>query len=356
MNRNILSNIFIIFSFAVITVFCIMLINQLTINAKSDRIYNNFYGQNSLHMNVTSTETDLAFDPVGLAENYVVYRTFNLFAYKDYGSDFVRAVYGEGDFPVPNMLDGEFFTNEQLLSDTPLCILGYEAENRAAIELNGKKYYPYNGVNYEIIGHIGENKATDLDIIVMLNWNGYFSNYGNYIGDYLFDGNNAVDINNAFDEFQARINKFKTDGKDVTALNILYKPAIRTIDTITQVCYYLAVIVLVLNIMITAFYYAKRKEYMTAVKKLTGYSQPLLIFEAIREYMIYAVIGFVIGIIGLILASKTEVFLSSELSYFSDISVPTVLLTLVLISALSLIVVTIPVMRIFKTDTSYVLK
>ena len=200
-------NLSIFFAFAIITVFALILVNQFVLNNSNSRSFNNYYGTDCRVMNISSKSDTFVLDPEKIDGNFSLSRPSGTIMIKDYSLDSVRLFYGKGDYPVPPITEGSFFSDEQLLSDEKLCVVGKIAADRNCTEENGVKYYNYNGYSYRVIGICGEKRASDLDICVFLNWGGYYATASDYAGSFMIDGISTSDIDNAFFSFVEMMNE-----------------------------------------------------------------------------------------------------------------------------------------------------
>ena len=140
--------IVLIIMYAFVSLFVLMFINSILEAANDDRYYNDFYSTNVRKFAVNSGKgSELQFRDLG--KDYALF--FDMKTTDPSGmeiDDGTRAVYFKGDLPHPTMISGRFFTQEELDSNSPVAVIGTLVE-RNIIERDGKKYYSYQGVNYE---------------------------------------------------------------------------------------------------------------------------------------------------------------------------------------------------------------
>jgi len=354
------TNFSIVLSIAIMTVFLIVLVNQELINQNREREFNNFFGEDSRRISINSQKRKFEFDITNLSENYVIYDLLNGSAEKNYMMDSARVVYGEGNFPIPPIKEGRFFTAEELLSEEALCVVGQTTFERSVytktIEQTpsekvfdgSTEYYFMNaGVEYKVIGIFGMEKTSDIDTIVMLNFGGYRANGGTYTSTYMIDSYNIEQIDAAFEALAERV--VQTEG---TWREIAYASPIKSVDPYYTYLYRIGFLILVLNIFIVSFRYAAKSEYEMCVKKLLGATSFRLAAETCTKFSAIAFVGMGIGI-GLFYAlSKTQFFESSGLEYFAGITWQTILSTAVIVYLVSLLISVFPLIRIYKLDTS----
>ena len=355
--------IVIVLTFLMITIFAVIFSNQLLKAAVNNRYYNNFYGGDCRKIKIEASEPKFTLDVTDLGDNYVIYD--HLSSDNDsisYVDDQVRAVYGKGAYPKPPMLEGEYFTEEQLLSSEPLCVIGSEAKERTAtLADDGNWYYPYRGINYKVIGIAGLDKVSDIDIAVFLNWGGYFSTTDLYAGTYYIDANSDTVIDSVFLEFVAELDSLleQADSKRApfSYMQLVHKSMIRQFDSTVQLIYIICIIILMVNLLLVSLYYISKNEYIFAVKKLCGFSLTEILFDVTGKYILLGAGGFALGLGALLIIKNffTE-SISNDFIYFTELSASSLAVSFVFIVALAFIVSIIPVSRVYAIDTGEKLK
>ncbi len=372
------TNFLIVLSIAIMTVFLIVIVNQELINSRNEREFNNFYGGNSRRISIDSDARKFSFDVTGLSENYVIYGLLSNSSEKNYLADSVRTVYGEGNFPIPTIKAGRFFTAEELLSEEALCVVGQTTFNRSAYtkdeaapteavatdseteyiedeEIEEKVfdetkeyYYLHSGIEYKIIGVFGMNKTSDIDTITMLNFGGYIASKGSsYKLTYHIDSFNTEEIDTVFTALGERVVEAEGEWRE-----ILYSSPLKSIDVYYTYIYLLGCIILILNLLIVSFRYAAKNEYRMCIKKMLGVTSFRLAAETCGSFACISFIGMGIGIWIFSMLSKTQFFESSGLDYFAGLTWQTILFTAVIVYAVSLSISVFPLIRIYKLDTS----
>ena len=349
-------NISIFFAFAIITVFSLILVNQFVLNSSNSRSFNNYYGPDCRIMQIKSSSETFVLDPDAIEGDFSLSCVFGSVMIKDYSLDSVRTFYGKGDCPVPPVTDGTFFTEEQLLSSERLCIVGSIAADRHCTEKNGVKYYNYNGYSYKVIGICGENRASDLDICVFLNWGGYFSGATNFSGQYILDGVSTSDIDKAFFSFVELMNAVQEEDYGVSCSTLEYDPLIRVIDPVTEMVYLFSGASILFLTMLTAFFFVGKREKQIAIKKLIGFSEFHITFELTGYFVAVSCVGYIFGLAVLAVLNTTESFSKSDIGYFASITPLSVILSLAIIVLLAILISVVPVIKTFRSDTSAALR
>lgn len=349
-------NISIFFAFAIITVFSLILVNQFVLNSSNSRSFNNYYGPDCRVMNIKSSSDTFVLDPDKIGDDFSISAAEGTFMVKDYSIDSVRVFYGKGDCPRPPMTEGTFFSDEQLLSEEKLCVVGKIAADRNCIEKDGERYYQYNGYSYRVIGICGEDRSTDLDICVFLNWGGYYAQEKNYSGQYIVDGVSTSDIDKAYLSFVEMMNRVQEEDLDVSCRTGEYEPLIRVIDPVTEMIYIFSGISILFLTMLTAFFFVGKREKKIAIEKLLGFSGFHITFELTGYFLIVSCIGYLFGLAALAVMNNIESFKTTDIAYFASITPRSVVFSLLIIIVLSIAISAVPVIKTYKTDTSSALR
>lgn len=249
------------------------------------------------------------------------------------------------------MRSGRYFTEEELNSPkgANIAVIGQKAyEDFAFKKDDGKDYFTYADTDYEIIGIMGREDGTEtrIDEWVFLPLNTIISKYG-YIGTYFIDGPSKRDIQTANDLLVAQLeNCAKVESKDQEYIVVIIGP--------TDALILLAVMI-VLNIIIVCIYYTDKQHYTVAVKKLIGFSKSMVFGDIFINFLLWASIGYGIGIVGVITILVTPL---KDLLIFTALvlNIPIILISLFVTAFLSLISAAIVINRTYNHDTSKVLR
>ena len=342
--------IVLIIMYAFVSLFVLMFINSILEAANDDRYYNDFYSTNMRKFSVSSGKgSELQFRDLG--KDYALF--FDMKTTDPSGmeiDDGTRAVYFKGDLPHPTMINGRFFTQEELDSNAPVAVIGTLVE-RNIVEHDGKKYYSYQGVDYEIIGYMGrEDETTDLDLLSWINMGAYFergSTNGSFFVDTESEDETTAVVNNFLNILPEKV-------RDKT-VEISHDRKLRTISYFTQVIYQYVFVAIIINIAIVSVYYIDKRMYIISIKKLVGASFASISGDIIGEYVSFSSIGVVLGLIFSFLLRFTP-FADSDEVFFMSYSVPSVGAMFVITVLLSIIVSIIPIIRVYRCDLSRVIK
>ena len=337
-------------SFFLASFFIVVFVNQLTMNKTNNRNYDMFNGPQSLKMRI-SCKQPFMLSPWDYGDNYVIYDILTE-SNISYDSDWVRAVYGKGDFPKPTIIKGAFFTEDQLVSSEPLCIIGSNVSKNSTKIVDGEEYFTFEGVSYRVIGYMGTGAASDLDVMVMLNWGGYFENKDMCTGLYLIDSDNDSAKEAAF--LNVQIASQNAEGVEFT--QIAYKSTIRSFDAHSKAIYPIAVITIILSVIVLGIFYVRSNTYRIAVKKFVGYSMVMLYFEIILKFIKFALLGLAGALISMVLLNFNEIYSTSEIGYFTVITPMTAIISVLVTVALAVILSLPPIIYVYSLDTSEQIK
>lgn len=81
----------------------------------------------------------------------------------------IRAIYLKGNNYIPPIQSGRYFASTDFYSGKRVAVLGKQVGTEDVVEQNGKEYYRYDGMEFEIIGRMGAPYSSKLDKTVLLN-------------------------------------------------------------------------------------------------------------------------------------------------------------------------------------------
>lgn len=96
-------------------------------------------------------------------------KNFTLFNELGTGKYDIRGFYFKGDTYIPPVQSGRYFTNTDFYRGKRLAVLGKHVADENVFKQNGKEYYRYGGMKFEIIGKMGASYPSKLEKTVLLN-------------------------------------------------------------------------------------------------------------------------------------------------------------------------------------------
>ncbi len=343
MKKMVYCKIILIIMYALVSLFALMFINLIISAANEDMYYNEFYSQymRKFSINYGKGET-LPYNELG--SDYALYFDVSETSDRDYDS--IRAVYFNGNAAVPNMLEGRFFTKDEMENGAAVAVLGTLCKSSVTSE-NGKDYYIYGNKKYEVVGYMGrEGEVTDLDNMVWLNMGAYFERAAAY-GRFAVDGGSEGNTDNVVEALFSRL----SDEALEQAAEIIHERKIRSIAYFTRRIYNYVILALIINIAIVSIYYIDRRTYIIAVKRVVGASYGRISAEIISEYVSFASIGVVVGIIIAFLLRFTP-FAESDEVFLMSFSLPSLLAMFAITVACAVVISVLPIIRIYRKDLS----
>lgn len=339
--------IVLILMYAFVSLFALMFVNSIFEASNDDMYYNEFFSSNMRKIYIPFGQAS-EFPYKDLGDDYALY--FNIAESIEREADYVRAVYTAGNVAKPNILEGRFFTEEELNSSFPVAVLGTLCK-RNVTERDGKEYYTYAGKEYEVIGYMGlEDQITDVDNMVWLNMGAYFektSVYGKFFVDSDTDVGTSAVVSNLLD-------RLSDDVKEQTA-EIIHERKIRSISYYTQKIYRFVIIAIIINIAIVSVYYIDKRMHIISVKKLIGASFGSIAKDIITEYVSFSAGGVVLGIICAFLLRFTQ-FADSDEVFFMSFSAQSLIAMFGITVLLAIIVSVVPIIRVYRSDLSQKIK
>lgn len=355
------------FMFAIMTFFFIVMINQAKINDVSNLYYNNFYSQNAVRFKLSkSVESEgvknLSLTPSDLTGSFALYNALEDKSSVSYDIDRVRVIYAQGNgYPKPNIIAGRFFTEEDFLSDELLCVVGMTTFDR---EVSSDGYYSYydslsgRKLKCKVIGVMGMKGGTvsDIDVTVMINWNGYYNGFDRLSGTFYIDSDSKYASDSVFYELSKKVEGYCDNENKFTATEMLMVGNIRSFSYFTQYLFILGALIFTINIIMVSLRYCDSQKRNIAIKKLCGYSGLIVYGETTALIGVISVVGLVIGLLVTALMRISVNFRYSETGYYTELSPDVVFLVCIAVLIYSLAVAVFPSVKAYTTDTSTALK
>ena len=294
MKKTIFEKSMIILMTAVICTFTLFITSMFGAGKTSNMYYNKFLTQDVKQVTLSSTnevDSNYKLNYMNLSDNYSLYK--NVRETNNQELDSIRAVYSVGDNAMPEIIKGRYFTNEDFENGTPVAVVGEIAAERSVKIIDDKEIYSYLGIDYEVIGHMGFGKRTDIDSMILLNLSAFVKN-APLVGIYYIDGKNLNDIIQARNNFAMQFDELVIKN----GMKVIYTEYENNIESLNSNSKYILILsfgMIILNLLIINCQYINKKSYTIAVKKLCGASKSELTFDFILPFFIMTSIGFFIG-------------------------------------------------------------
>ena len=354
--------ILLVLMFTFMTFFFIIMVNQTKINDINNLYYNNFYSQNAVRFRLSKTtaETEgvLRIDPSSLPGEFVLYNSLEDKLDAPYDQDRVRVIYLKGDrFPKPHIIAGHFFSEEDILSDELLCVVGMSTFDRGVTSDGYYSYYDaLSGRNLKckVIGIIGmkNGAVSDVDVTVMVNWNGYYSGFDRISGTFYIDSDSKSTSDSVFSGINKQVSDCCTVEDEFTAREMILVGNIRSFSYFTYYLYVLGAAVLTVNIIIVSLRYGDSQKRKIAVKKLCGFSGTTVYLETTALMALISLIGLTLGLAATAFLRMSVEFRCSETGYYTALSPDVVIIVCIAVIIYSFAVAVFPSVKAYMTDTS----
>jgi|GEM_PF-1648558 len=341
-------------AYAVISMCIIFAVSYLVFLNNIDMYYRNFYTANTKFVAVRNnpnapSNIKLTADFTSLGDNYVVDKLMN-----SYDPEFVpniRATYYHGDVELPEMRSGRYFTEEEMNSKrgSKIAVVGQKVFEKFTYEKDdGKDYFTFGNVEFEVIGIMGREDGTDTKIdewiFIPLNT---AVNFSQYTGTYIIDGPSKADVQKAYDILMSQLeDRAIVESADREYSVIVIGP--------TDALLMLGVMIAI-NIVIVSIYYTDKKQYTISVKKFLGYSRTMIFIDLFTGFLYRAFIGFAIGV-AIIFAVILSPLHDSLMFRALSLNLPTVIFSFGCTVLLTFIFALIAINRTYNRDTSEVLR
>ncbi len=346
-----LENILNVIIYAFLTFIIVILVNQLDLSRTNNRYYNGFYGSDSRKIMINAKRTGFRIDTESLGSDFVLYDTVND-VQAGPSTMTHRVIYGKGNYPKPHMLDGHFFTDDEIISKEKTCVVGSKVLERI-LEENGEKYVEAYGDKFRIIGTMGLETASDLDLIIIFNWGGYYDNDKAILTKYMIDSDFYGRADEVFNAIWAQLENFKKDHEEIEFENIYYENNIRGFEYYSRHLYFWATVLVALNLIIVSARYSSRNIRVVAVNRMVGVPTAGIIASVASKYALTALTGVAISFITICLLNTNAAFAKSEFAYFATLPIKTVVIVIIIAVLISVLCGIIPVLRILaKKDLS----
>ena len=244
-------------------------------------------------MKKTEESESLDFDfNVEDAKSYSIDLRLGGFA-DPYNRILVRGWYKKGDMETPNILQGRFFTDEELSQPTQYAVVGKTVYENFTEEIEGKHFFRYNGKSYEVIGVIGlEDQTTSIDEWVFITLPSALNDYSEMLmqgAQYIIyvEGASEYDYITATKYLQQQLeDKF-------IYMEIDLAPYIDIGLSKEVIDLFMAMIFLTTSVF--CIYYIDKIKNIINIKKFIGYSKIMIFADTSAQFIFLSTVAFSIG-------------------------------------------------------------
>ncbi|MBO5036316.1 MAG: ABC transporter permease [Clostridia bacterium] len=335
---------------AIVGVFSMFIASYQVALDRIDLYYTGYYTENVKIAYVSQlAEEDapnvkVAVDEIGSEVPDAIINRYISASYR--GDDYIeeRGIYFNGYIDPVNMLQGRFFTHEEVADRKyNIAVVGKEIyEKYVTFNENNEPIYHSPDLDKDllVIGVMGkEDLTTNLDLIVLMPIRLGAIKFG-AAGTYTLDGKDEATV--------AKLEEVFTRHVSETAMvnTREYTPRL-TVEAPTDLLFML-LIMIIINAVVFCFYYVSKQENIHYVKKLVGYSKWMILFDTFLDFSILTLGAFVTGN-AIVIILKDTIFKDVQLFSIYMIDFKVVIISLV---AILLLTIFLSVVAISKTFTA----
>lgn len=304
-----------------------------------DRYQNNFISNDAGVFYLQKLEDKNApevelFYEVDNASEYVIEMSVNTF-YDEVLGPKVRGWYFNGEYGIPEVTDGRFFTLIEISQISDYAVVGKNVLNDFVTEKDGKQFITYGNKEYEVIGIVGrEGHDTTVDDWVFLTLPTVLEQYSCEGRPIIIDGSTGSDRDTVSDHIIAMANGHYSFIEQEAETKLDLGVSGNVLD--------ISVLMIFITAIVFCSYYVDQLKKTIYVKKLIGFSRFIIFIETFIQFVSISSVTFVFGNGLLFIASKTLLrnveFFSAFTFNFTSIAVSfgMILLLSLLISVLAI--------------------
>lgn len=258
------------------------------------------------------------------------------------------------DYDSPKLIEGRFFNEEELVSKEPVMVGNKTlVKHFGTISKNGNEYIFYNGVEYKLIGIMGyQDKDTIYDYKFYINLLPYLAsespeNIEDEWSIYTEDKSDLLKVTNSLKQNLNTQIEFLDNEESSSVLASVIRDYNMVMITLVVLF-----IVLFLNTASISVYWIDSKRKEIGVRKAFGARNFQIIKRLILEYMFFALLSFLAGLIVYIIIIKLNL-----LNLFnSDIYLATSFIVLLTCLAFAFFSIIMTASRTLKVPPSDIMK
>ena len=323
---------------AIVGVFSMFIASYQVALDRIDLYYTGYYTENVKIAYVSqlaeedAPKVKVVFDEIGAEAPDAIINRYISASYR--GDDYIeeRGFYYNGYIDPVNMLQGRFFTHEEVNGSSKLeiAVVGKEIyEKYVTFNENNEPIYHSPDLDKDllVIGVMGkEDQATNLDLTVLMPIRLGAIKFG-AAGSYTLDGKDEATV--------ARLEEVFTRHVSETAMvnTREYTPRL-TVEAPTDLLFML-LIMIVINAIVFCFYYVSKQENIHYVKKLVGYSMRMILIDTFLDFSSLTFGAFVTGNVIVLLLEET---ICKDIQLFEIYMIDPVVIAISLVSVLLLAV------------------
>ncbi|MCI8307601.1 MAG: hypothetical protein HFH14_06075 [Lachnospiraceae bacterium] len=287
-------SLLLLLSFLTISLCLMMMLSALRADKINNQNRNGLYSGHQKRFTVISAEDEHAWEyviPV-LKEEYSNFSIYSTISDDRY---IVRGMYKKGAANRPSMIWGRYFDEDTSWTDNPAIVLGRNFEPEIS-ERDGKKYYDYQGITFEVIGIMGTEKENRINNMIIMDFKSSLSVCG-INSDYMIDAKRAGDV----EKIGAAIYEtFRLPARVIITFAGNGKPWLAKIlsgDMIMDTMYVMMFLSFSLSTVLVTFIWLEMRASLFYSWKLCGYKRSWELAGIAKRYYTVAGIGYLSGVL-----------------------------------------------------------
>jgi len=219
----------------------------------------------------------------------------------------VRGWFYKGDFGVPEITEGRFFTAEEIRDTCDYAVVGKNALADFGVERDGKQYITYKDKEYEIIGIVGrEGHDTSLDDWVFLTLPTVIEQFGVKGRPTIVDGKTEAEQNAVIDYIRSMADGRYTYIEHPIQAQIDIGISPNIIDTF--------ILLIIITSVVFCIYFIDKIKHIINVKKFLGYSKKMILLDTSAQFITLSSLAYLVGNAVMFAISRT---LLNDITLFS---------------------------------------
>lgn len=334
-------------------IFFSLMISNIEKTYKSILESNNELSHNSISLSfdINSPQSDIykCINSMKSIENNIIY--YEAPSSFDYMLS-SKGVYFNGDFNYSyNILEGRFFTKEDMDSTENLAIIGKNIIEYTIIE-NNQRYLKQGNEKYKVIGIIGKNNlSTRYDDLVLYNLNSILSRNEYVFGNTWYIDNLSLDRSNVIKNVNSTINNNLVQ---ISEQNFFPNPIEFSIKSSRFLVVGISFILICIffTLVKSTIFWIKSLELEIGIRKDYGATNLTIILDIISRYLIISILSLIFSLI----ANKLLFVIKPFNIEAIGTSTLNVILCSILLIALGIVIISIAMLKVIKTQINDLIK
>lgn len=288
-------NLLLFFSFTVVSLCILLIVSATRAEHAAALLKNSLYSGHPKNFSIIESEEEDQWEDV-LPGIEAEYKDFAIYV-PVRGSDIaIRGIYVNGNMEQPPMISGEYFDRSTSWTGQETAVLGKNYEKDVSVR-DGKKYYRYNDVDYEVIGIMGTEEESRINQMVLVDFKSAVRIAG-INTQYVLDTKKESRIyeigQKIYDLFSYPANVLIGLQKESEITGIV---SYLSGDMIMDTMYVMILISFSLSTILITFIWFRFRRQLFYAWRLSGYGKRPVCLEISKRFYGIAGAGFVMGII-----------------------------------------------------------